>query len=108
SWTRSYEFESEREAARYASSLIVNNADVAASFQNLTARARKNAGNRFHISSAQVVTQSEEVTRYHASTGPGVSLLQTFWVFFGIMEGHTKGNVVSESVIMQIEGYSEQ
>src|SRR5205085_10774146 len=56
--TRSYEFEAEREAARYASSLIANNADVAASFHNLIAHAKKNAGNRFHISPAQVVTES--------------------------------------------------
>jgi hypothetical protein len=106
--TRSYEFEAEREAARYASSLIANNADVAASFHKLTAHARKNAGNRFHISPAQVVTESEEVTRYHASTGPGVSLLQTFWVFFGIMEGHTKGYVVSENVVVQIEASQDR
>jgi hypothetical protein len=36
------------------------------------------------------------------------ALLQTFWVFFGIMEGRTKGYVVSENVVMQIEASQDR
>jgi hypothetical protein len=98
--TRGYEFEADREAARYATSLINNNQEIAGLFQKLTARARESAGARFHVLAAQVVTQSEEISRYYTSpgcpsSGPAVSLLYTFWVFFGLMEGHTKGYVVS-------------
>lgn len=101
--TRSYEFDPEREAARYATSLITNNNDVRAVFEKLSARARGSGGARFHISSPQVISQSEEVSRYHVSAGPAVSVLQTFWVIFGLMEGHTKGYVVAENITMQID-----
>jgi hypothetical protein len=100
--SRAYEFDAAMEAARYADSLILNNPEIVALFQELTRRARENAGERFHISPAQVITQSEEVSRYHTPSGPAVDLLQTFWIFFGVMEGHTKGYVVSENVVIEI------
>lgn len=105
--TRAYEFEADREAARYATSLINNNQDIAGSFQKLTVRAGE-VGSNFYVLPAQVITQSEEVSRYYTSpgcpsTGPAVSLLYRFWVFFGLMEKHTKGYVVSDRVVMQID-----
>jgi hypothetical protein len=110
--TRAYEFEADREAARYATSLINNNQEIAASFQKLTARARE-VGSSFYVLPTQVITQSEEVSRYYTSpgcpsTGPAVSLRYTFWVFFGLMEKHTKGYVVSDHVVMQIDSSQDR
>lgn len=110
--TRAYEFEVDREAARYATSLINNNQEIAGSFQKLTARA-KEVGSSLYVLPAQVITQSEEVSRYYTSpgcpsTGPAVSLQYTFWVFFGLMEKHTKGYVVSDHVVMQIDASQDR
>ncbi len=109
---RAYEFEAEREAARYATSLINNNQEIAGSFQKLAVHARE-VGLNFYVSPAQVITQSEEVVRYYTSpgcpsTGPAVSLRYTFWVFFGIIDKHTKGYVVSDHIVMQIDGSQDR
>jgi hypothetical protein len=105
---RAYEFEADREAARYATSLINNNQEIADSFQKLTARVKESAGARFRVLPAQVVMQSEEVSRYYTSKGPAVSLLYTFWVFFGLMQGHAEGYVVSENVVMQLDASQDR
>jgi hypothetical protein len=110
--TRAYEFEADREAARYATSLIHNNQEIADLFQKITAGGRETGG-RFRVLSAQIITQSEEVSRYYTSpgcpsTGPAVSLLYTFWVFFGLMEKHTKGYVVSDHVVMRIDASQDR
>ncbi len=110
--SRAYEFEADREAARYATSLINNNQEIAASFQKLVASKGEWGGN-FRVLPAQVVTKSEEVTRYYTSpgrpsTGPAVSLQYTFWVFFGLMDKHTKGYVVSDHVVMQIDAAQDR
>jgi hypothetical protein len=109
---RAYEFEADREAVRYATSLINNNQEVAASFQKLVA-SKGEWGSNFGVLPAEVVTKSEEVTRYYTSpgcpsTGPAVSLQYTFWVFFGVMDKHTKGYVVSDHVVMQIDAAQDR
>ena len=106
--TRAYEFEADREATRYATSLINNNLEIAGLFQKLTARSRENAGARFHVLPAQTLTHSEKVSRYHTPTGPAVSLLYTFWVFFRLLEGHTKGYVTSDNVVMQLDASQDR
>lgn len=88
--------------------LISTVCEITGLFQKLTARARENAGARFRVLPAQVVTQSEEISRYHTPTGPAVSLLYTFWIFFELMEGHTKGYVVSENVVMQLDASQDR
>jgi len=105
--TRSYEFEPEREAGRYAASLITNNPEIAAIFQKLTARARGGVS-RPYISSAQIISQSEEVLRYHGANGPAVSLMQMFWVLFGVLQKHTKGYVISENIVMQVDSSQDR
>ncbi len=73
----------------------------------------REVGLNFYVSPAQVITQSEEVVRYYTSpgcpsTGPAVSLRYTFWVFFGIIDKHTKGYVVSDHIVMQIDGSQDR
>jgi hypothetical protein len=110
--SRTYEFEADREAARYATSLINNNQEIAASFQRLVA-SKGEWGRNFRVLPAEVVTKSEEVTRYHTSpgcpsTGPAVSLRYMFWVFFGLMDKHTKGYFVSDHIVMQIDAAEDR
>jgi hypothetical protein len=106
--TRAYEFDAQREAVRYANSLITRNEEVSAHFRQLTSEARERVGVRFHIAPAQVVTQSEEVTRYVASNSPRVSLLQTFWIFLGVMQGYAQGYSISENIVMQIDSSQDR
>jgi TIR domain-containing protein len=110
--TRAYEFEADREAVRYATSLINNNQEIAASFQKLTARTRE-VGVNFYVLPAQVITRSEEVSRYYTSpgctsTGPAVCLRYTFWVFFGLTQKHTKGYTLFDHVVMQINASQDR
>jgi len=110
--SRAYEFEADREAARYATSLINNNQEIAASFQKLVASKRE-WGSNFGVLPAKVVTKSEEVSRYYtspgyASSGPAVSLQYTFWVFFGLMDKHTKGYFVPDRVVIQIDAAQDR
>ena len=60
-----------------------------------------------------MVTKSEEVTRYYTLTeptvsGPAVSLRYTFWVFFRLMDKHTKGYVASDHVVMQVDASQDR
>jgi hypothetical protein len=112
--TRAYELEAEREAARYATSLIKNNETVAASFQELGARVEEWGGN-FNVLPAKVITKSEEVVRSYtlnesksAISSRGTSLHYTFWVFFGIWSKHSKGYFVRGNVVMQLDALQDR
>jgi TIR domain len=110
--TRAYPFEADREAARYATSLINNNQEIAVSFQKLVA-SKGEWGANFRVLPAEVVTKSEEVTRYYTSTeptvsGPAVSLRYTFWVFFRLIDKHTKGYAASDHVVMQVDASQDR
>jgi hypothetical protein len=105
--TRAYEFEADTEAARYATSLIKNNEEVAASFRKLAERMGEWGAN-FRVLPAKVIVKSEEVVRYYTTTepkvsGPATSLRYNFWVFFGLWDKHTKGYSVSDNIVMQVD-----
>lgn len=104
-FTRSREFDAQREAGVFASALVRNHPDVSTAFNSLTARARAEAG-KWVAPSAQTVIWEEDTYRQRQP-----QFVRTYhyvvMVVFVLHNGYTGGYESNGRVIADISAFKE-
>lgn len=107
-FTRSREFDAEREAAVYATRLLESNAAIAAQFQKMSANLREAVGGHFRVLPAQTLIWEMENFRDRYAGGFSRKAEYTFLIFFPLRGGLSNGFFANERVVVKIHAVQER